>query len=169
MRKLQIRIYPDKILRKKAATVKNIKDQERKLVTLMIETMRASDGIGLAAPQVGISKRLIVIEDVENKNNGLPYVFFNPKILKKKGRCSFCEGCLSVADVTSDISRPESVLVEALDQDGKRVKIDTDGLLARILQHEIDHLDGILFIDRVGFLKRKRILNKISSKVCTKL
>ncbi len=76
---------------------------------------------------------------------------------------------MSVADVTSDILRPESVLAEALDQDGKRVKMDTGGLLARILQHEIDHLDGILFIDRIGFLKRKSILKKISSKVCTKL
>ena len=169
MRKLQIRVYPDKILRKKAAVVKAIGDHERKMASLMIEAMRASDGIGLAAPQVGISKRIIVIEDVENKNNGLPYVFFNPKILKKKGRCSFCEGCLSVVDVTSDISRPELVLVEALDQDGKRVKIDTGGILARILQHEIDHLDGIHFIDRIGFLKRKRILKNISSKVCTKL
>ena len=169
MKKLQIRIYPDKILRKKAMVVKAIGDQERKLATLMIEAMRASDGIGLAAPQVGISKRIIVMEDVENKNKGLPYIFFNPKILKKKGRCSFCEGCLSVADVTSDILRPESVLAEALDQDGKRVKMDTGGLLARILQHEIDHLDGILFIDRIGFLKRKRILKKISSEVCTKL
>ena len=169
MRKLEIRTYPDKILRKKAAAVKAIGEKERKLATLMIETMRASDGIGLAAPQVGISKRIIVIEDIENKNKDLPYVFFNPKILKKKGRCSFCEGCLSVADVMSDILRPESVLVEALDRDGKQVKIDTGGLLARILQHEIDHLDGILFIDRIGFLKRKRILKKISSKVCTKL
>ena len=133
----------------------------------MIETMRSANGIGLAAPQVGINERIIVIEAIEQKDS--PLLLFNPRVVRKKGRCSFCEGCLSVPQVTSDIVRPESIAVEAIDLDERVTKIDTDGLLARVLQHEIDHLDGVLFIDRVGFLKRKGILKQVSKKVCMEL
>jgi len=169
MAKLEIKIYPDKILRKKALEVKGVSDAEQKLASDMIEAMRSANGVGLAAPQVGVTKRIIVIEDIEGKNNSSPYVFLNPKILKKNGRSSFYEGCLSVPDVMHDITRAKSVVMEALDLKGEKVRIDTGGLLARVLQHEIDHLDGILFIDRVGFLKRKRVLKEISSKVCMEL
>jgi peptide deformylase len=169
MSQLDIKIYPDKILRKRCAEVKDIGDKELKLASDMIETMRSAKGVGLAVPQIGISRRIIVIEDVENKNNGSALTFFNPRILKREGRCSFCEGCLSLPHVTADIIRPEKVLVEAVNIEGEKVKIDATGLLARVLQHEIDHLDGILFIDRVGFFKRKKILKQISSKVCVEL
>ena len=169
MAKLEIKIYPDKILRKKALEVKGVSDAEQKLASDMIEAMRSADGVGLAAPQVGVTKRIIVIEDIEGKNNSSPYVFFNPMVVKKIGRISFCEGCLSVPDVTYDITRAKSVVMEALDLKGEKVRIDTGGFFARVLQHEIDHLDGILFIDRVGFLKRKKVLKEISSKVCTEL
>ena len=165
MAKLTIRIYPDDILRKKAVPVKKIGKEEKALAYDMIETMRCSQGVGLAAPQVGIGKRIIVVEDVDN--NRSPLVLINPVIVRKKGRSRFCEGCLSVPGMTSDVVRPEFISMEAVTLEGKDIKIDAKGLLARIIQHEIDHLDGVLFIDRIGFLKRKRIMKKISSsKVC---
>lgn len=167
MPKLEIKIYPDKILMRKSHGVKSIGKEERRLAFDMIETMRAVNGVGLAAPQVGISKRIIVAEDPENNRAAL--ILVNPRIVKKKGRTKFCEGCLSIPQITSDVIRPEIVVVEALNLDGKVLKIDTGGLLARILQHEIDHLDGILFIDRIGFLRRKKIMKKISSNVCMEL
>ena len=160
--KLEIKVYPEKALRKKAAALKRVGDAERKLVRAMIETMGAANGVGLAAPQVGISKRIIVVLDVEGSGQAL--VFINPKIIKKKGKSRFCEGCLSVPDATSDVVRPEFITLEALNIDGDSIKMEAGGLLARIMQHEIDHLDGILFIDRIGILKRKRII-----KTCVKL
>ncbi len=169
MGKMEIRVYPDKVLRKKSLEVKKVGDEERQFASSMIETMRFANGVGLAAPQVGVSRRIIVVEDTENKNDNSPFVFLNPRIIRKKGRSTFCEGCLSVPDVAHDVVRARSVVLEALDLKGDKVKMDTDGILARILQHEIDHLDGVLFIDRVGFLKRKRILKEISTKVCMEL
>ena len=167
MSKLTIKIYPDKILRQKAGRVGKIDGPLRQLASDMIETMRHANGVGLAAPQVGETKRIIVIEAVEN--NPLPLVLVNPNLLKRRGRSSFCEGCLSVPEVTSEVARPEFIAVEALDLKGEVLKIETGGLLARIIQHEMDHLNGILFIDRIGFLKRKKIAKTISSKVCMEL
>ena len=167
MSKLDIKIYPDKILTRKSDEVRSVGNEERKLASDMIETMRAVNGVGLAAPQVGISKRIIVAEDPENNRTVL--VLVNPRILKKKGRSKFCEGCLSIPQITSDVVRPDWIIVEALNLDGKTLRIDTGGLLARILQHEIDHLEGVLFIDRIGFLRRKKIVKNISSNVCMEL
>jgi len=165
--KLSIKIYPDKILRKKAAPLKRVGDDERRLARDMIETMRSANGVGLAAPQVGISKRIIVVLDVEGSGKAL--VFINPKIVRKKGRSRFCEGCLSVPDVTSDVVRPEFITVEALNLGGESIKMEIGGLLARIIQHEVDHLDGILFIDRIGLLKRKKLIKQLGPKVCMEL
>lgn len=167
MSKLNIKVYPDRILKRKAKPIVKIGKTEQKLAYNMVETMRNADGVGLAGPQVGISKRIIVVEDVDNNRSA--FVLINPKVVKKKGRSHFCEGCLSVPGIMSDVLRPESVIVEALNLDGEGIRLDTKGLLARILQHEIDHLDGILFIDRISFLKRKKIMKKISSKVCMEL
>ena len=164
---LEIKKYPDPILKKKASEVKKIGEKESKLAYSMVETMRSANGAGLAAPQVGVSKRIIVIEDVENHE--LALILINPKIIKKKGRSSFCEGCLSVPEISSDIVRPESIVVEAFNLDGETLRIKTGGILARIIQHEVDHLDGILFIERVNFLKRKKIIKHISSKICMEL
>ncbi len=164
---LNIRKFPDRVLRKKAILVQAIGEEERKLAYDMIETMRSARGVGLAAPQVGVGRRIIVIEAMED--NASELILCNPRILRKSGRSSFCEGCLSVPDVTSDVVRPETVVVEALALDRDLLKIETGGLLARVIQHEIDHLDGILFIDRIGFLKRKKVLREISSKVCMEL
>ena len=167
MSKMQIKIYPDPVLRKKAVMVRAIGKEERELAKDMIDAMHASNGVGLAAPQVGISKRIIVVEDLEGTKSSL--VFINPKVVKKKGRSSFCEGCLSVPDITRDVIRPEFIVLEALNLDGDKIKIETGGFLARVVQHEIDHLDGILFIDRIGILRRKKILKEIMPKVCTRL
>ena len=166
MAKLEIKIYSDPVLRKKARPVGKVGDAERKLASDMIETMRSASGVGLAAPHVGISKRIIVVEGVDDDSAAL--VLINPKIVRKKGSVNFCEGCLSLPGVSSDVLRPEAITVEALNLDGDVFKINADGLLARIIQHEIDHLDGILFIDKIGFLKRRKIIKQLGAKVCMK-
>ncbi|MEE8317858.1 MAG: peptide deformylase [Candidatus Omnitrophota bacterium] len=167
MSRLDIKIYPDKILRQKARPVGKIDKVVQGLVCDMMETMRQAEGVGLAAPQIGISKRIIVAEDAGTNRSAIALI--NPRILKKKGNSHFCEGCLSVPGVTSDIIRPESIIVEGLDPEGEILKIQARGFFARVIQHEIDHLDGILFIDRVSFFKRRKIIKQISSKVCMKL
>lgn len=169
MAKLDIKIYPDTVLRKKAIEVRKITDSDRKLAYDMVEAMRADNGVGLAAPQVGILRRIIVIEDVEDKKQAI--VLINPRITAKRGKSVFCEGCLSIPGVTNDVSRPAKVSLEAMNLDGKKISIEAAGLFARIAQHEIDHLDGILFIDRVGYFKRKKILKHLDSvkKVCIEL
>ena len=165
MAKLEIKIYPDPALRKKARLVEKVGDDERRLAYNMIETMRSSNGVGLAAPQVGISKRIIVAEDIEGDNRAV-LTLINPKITQKKGKAKFCEGCLSLPGVSSDVMRPEFITVEALNLDGDELKINTGGILARIIQHETDHLDGIVFIERIGFLKRKKIIKQLGARVC---
>jgi len=165
MAKLEIKTYPDPSLRKKARLVVKVGEAERKLAYDMIETMRFANGVGLAAPQVGINKRIIVVEDAEGDNR-VALTLINPKITQKKGKVKFCEGCLSLPGVSSDVVRPEFITVEALNLDGDALKINTDGLLARIIQHETDHLNGIMFIDKIGFLKRKKIIKQLGAKVC---
>jgi len=168
MAELEIKIYPDPILRKKSKPIENVGSNERKLAYDMIETMRLANGVGLAGPQVGIERRIIVVEDMEGDNR-VAITLINPKIVHKKGKTRFCEGCLSLPGVSNDVIRPESVTVEAVNLDGDNVKIDASGILARIIQHEIDHLDGVMFIDKIGFLKRKKIIKQFGAKVCVKL
>ncbi len=167
MAKLEIKIYPDPVLRKKARQVGKVGNDERKLAYDMIETMRFANGVGLAAPQVGISKRIIVVEDMVGDNK-IALTLINPKITQKKGKVKFCEGCLSLPGVSNDVVRPKFITVEALNLDGDMFKINAEGLLARIIQHETDHLDGILFVDKIGFLKRKKIIKQLGVKVCMK-
>ncbi len=152
---LQIKKYSNSVLRKKCEKVKEITPEIKKLVEDMIETMKKEQGVGLAAPQVGVSKRVIIAET----ENGVKE-FINPKILKKSKETEIMEeGCLSFPDLRLKIKRWKEVEIESLDGDGKKIK--TEGILARILQHEIDHLNGILFIDRISKLKRFRIRNKL--------
>ncbi|MDP2911517.1 MAG: peptide deformylase [Candidatus Omnitrophota bacterium] len=165
MAKLEIKIYPDPVLRKKAKPVEKTGIDEQKLAYDMIETMRSAKGVGLAAPQVGVSKRMIVVEDIEGDNK-VVLTLINPKITQKKGKVKFCEGCLSLPGISSDVVRPEFITVEAQNLDGDLLKINAEGLLARIIQHEMDHLDGIVFIDRISFLKRKKIIKQLGAKVC---
>ena len=151
---LEIRKYPDAVLSTVASPVKNITGETAKYVADMIETMYAAPGVGLAAPQVGISQRVIVL-DVDHENpRKLVFKLINPVITRAEGEVIWEEGCLSVVDFTAEVKRAAKVEVVAFDENQKEIRIDADGLLAVALQHEIDHLYGKLFIDRISRLKR---------------
>lgn len=151
---LEILKYPNPILAKVAAPVKNITDSTVRLVNDMLDTMYAAPGVGLAAPQVGQSQRIIVL-DIDHENPGKQvYKLINPVISRVEGEVTWEEGCLSVVDFTAEVRRAAQVEVIAVDELEKEVRIAADGLLAVALQHEIDHLDGKLFIDRISRLKR---------------
>ena len=145
-----IRTKEDPALREVALEVKKITPQIKKLLDELAETMYDAEGVGLAAPQVGIAKRLIVI-DVQDENGLLKLI--NPLIIARKGRETTPEGCLSFPGVAGEEERDATVTVQATDPDGNTVQICASGLLARAFQHEIDHLDGILFVDRVTSLR----------------
>lgn len=140
---LEIRKAGDPVLKQKAAPVEKITKKTKELIESMAETMYKADGVGLAAPQVGISQQIIVI-DVGEGLIGL----INPTIVERDGLESASEGCLSIPGVFGDVERASHVIVEAQDRNGKSVRIAANGLLSRALQHEIDHLEGILFIER---------------------
>lgn len=140
----QIREYGDEILRKKAREVEVVDEKIRELIEDMIETMHKYNGVGLAAPQVGILKRVVVIDLYDD--NG-PISLINPKIVKQKGKQEVEEGCLSFPNQYAKLIRPEEVVAEALNENGEKIKIKAKGLLAQAICHELEHLDGILFID----------------------
>ncbi|HWP22666.1 MAG TPA: peptide deformylase [Candidatus Binatia bacterium] len=151
---LEILKYPAPVLRKAGAPVKNITGETARLVSDLLETMYAAPGVGLAAPQVGVSQRIVVL-DIDHENPGKQvYKLINPVITRAEGEIVWEEGCLSVVDFTAEVRRAARVQVIGYDEDEKEVKIDAEGLLAVALQHEIDHLDGKLFIDRISRLKR---------------
>ena len=158
----RIRLYSDPVLREKALLVQNITDVERKLAEDMLATMYASPiGVGLAAPQVGILSRLIVIDLDRDAPEGSPLVLFNPTIQNLAGEATEEEGCLSFPGITADVKRAARAVVTAQDIDGEPVRIEAEDLLARALQHEIDHLDGVLFIDHVSGLRRQLLRGKL--------
>jgi len=146
---LEIKKYPDEVLKKKCELIKNITKNERKIFDEMLFTMKHFCGIGLAAPQVGIGKRLIVA-DVEGNIIKLA----NPEIIDTSDVDNMKEGCLSVPDIMVDIKRPDKVVVKGLDEQGKSVCIKAEGLLARVLQHEIDHLKGRIIVDYMNTLEK---------------
>lgn len=158
----RIRVYSDPVLREKALPVQEIRDVERKLAADMLTTMYASPiGVGLAAPQVGVLKRLIVIDLDRDDPEGTPLVLFNPKIHSLEGETIEEEGCLSFPGITADVKRAAKAVVTAQGIDGEPIRIEGKDLLARALQHEIDHLDGILFIDYLSGLKRQLLRGKL--------
>ena len=159
---LTILHYPDPRLRIKAEPVAAVTDAHRRLIADMLETMYAAPGIGLAATQVGVAERLIVL-DVSDEGDQ-PQAFFNPEILAREGKEVMEEGCLSVPGVFEEVERAERIRLRALDRHGKPVEFDADGLLAVCIQHEIDHLDGRLFVDYLSDLKRKRIRKRIEKE-----
>lgn len=163
---LKVVQYPDPVLTTKTKPVERITDAERKLVSDMIETMYAENGVGLAANQVGVSKQLFVASADQVK--GMELVFFNPRIIKTEGIIKEFEGCLSVREFYEPVKRAKKVWMKAINLDGQEVEITGEGLLSRIFQHEIDHLNGILFIDKVGMLKSRRIKKKLSKKPAAK-
>ena len=156
----EIVIYPDPVLRKKAKEVKRIDDGVARLAAEMAETMYAASGIGLAAPQVGVSERVILV-DVTGPERKELITLVNPVIVEKEGRVIFEEGCLSLPEVREKVERAARVLVRGYDLDEREREIEADGLLAIALQHEIDHLDGVLFIDYLSRLKRDMIERKL--------
>jgi peptide deformylase len=168
---LEIRKYPEKILKEKAAPVESIDSHLQHLIDDMIETMHTVRGLGLAANQVGISKRLSVIDTSIREENRSLIVLINPVIIEKEGLIEAEEGCLSIPGYMTTIKRAEKVYVRGLNREGKTIEIEGTGLLARALQHEIDHLDGLLFIDRMSPIKRqffkrryKKLMNAAKSE-----
>ena len=154
--------FPNKVLKTRAVEVTQITAEDHKLVKNMIETMYAENGVGLAANQVGVLKRVFVASHDQVKGN--EQVYFNPKIVKKEGVIKEFEGCLSVPEFYEPVKRAKKVWMQAMDLDSKMVEVKAEGLLSRIFQHEIDHLDGILFIDRLGLLKSKLTRTRLSKK-----
>jgi len=154
---------PNKLLRQISETVKKVGDDEKKLMDDMLDTMYEAPGIGLAAVQVGVPKRIIVMDISRDENNKEPRYFVNPVIKNKnKEKSTYEEGCLSVPDQFAEIERPNSCEVEYLDYDGKKQILKAEGLLATCIQHEMDHLEGILFIDYLSKLKKSMIIKKLS-------
>ncbi|MFH1158973.1 MAG: peptide deformylase [Pseudomonadota bacterium] len=168
---LQIYVAPHPVLKKKAAPVKGgVTDALRKLMNDMLDAMYACDGLGLAAPQVGISERILVLDIDQPKGDDLtpeqkrkkPQCFVNPEILRSSEDLRiYNEGCLSVPGQYADVARPDKVRVKYIDYDGKEKEVEADGLLATVLQHEMDHLDGVLFVDHLSGLKRDILMRKL--------
>ena len=142
---VDIKVVPDPVLRQKAKRIRSIDNSVQKLISDMLETMRAASGVGLAAPQVGVSLRLAVIGIPEEED----IVLINPEIVRKSGERLVEEGCLSIPGYIGQISRAESVTVKGRDRNGREIRIKADELLAQALEHEIDHLDGVLYIDHL--------------------
>lgn len=160
---LTILEYPDKRLRKKAAPVTEVDDALRQVIDDMFETMYEAPGIGLAATQVNVHKRLLVIDVSEDKSQ--PLVFINPEIeVLDPTPLGYEEGCLSVPGYYEEVQRPRRIRVSALDRMGEPFELEAEGLLAICLQHEVDHLEGKLFVDYLSTLKRQRIRDKLSKE-----
>jgi peptide deformylase len=159
---LQIRVYGDSVLRQKALPIEAITSIEKELADSMLATLYSiPNGVGLAAPQVGVSTRLVVIDVNREDLDSKPLVLINPKIQSLEGEVVDEEACLSIPDVTADIKRAERAFVTAINLDGEEFSVESEGFFARVLQHEIDHLDGVLFIDYVGGLKRQLLRKKL--------
>ena len=154
---LDVRLYGDPILRRKAMHVQEVTPELRRLISDMVETMFHQVGIGLAAPQVGIPYRLLVMDDGKGDARAL----VNPVITQRSGSVVDEEGCLSLPGIYADVERSKSITVEATDEDEQPVNLEAIGMQARVIQHEMDHLDGILFIDHLSPLARDRIKKRI--------
>jgi len=164
---LKIYTAPDPVLKRVASPVNKVDDALRRQMDDMLETMYDDDGIGLAAPQVGISNRVLVIDLEQQDGSGLskkgnPLYFANPEIIWfSEEHAVYNEGCLSVPEMYGEVERPAQIRVKYLDYNGKEQELEADGLLATCLQHEVDHLNGVLFIDHLSALKRNIILRKL--------
>jgi peptide deformylase len=157
---LTVRLYGDPVLRQVAAPVREITPEIRRIIADMTETMWHQVGIGLAAPQVGVPRRILVMDD----GKGGVQALINPVIESRSGTIREEEGCLSLPGVFADVERSRSITVSALDADGKPFSLDASGLKSRVVQHEMDHLDGVLFIDRLPPVTRDRIKKKIQKE-----
>ena len=159
---LRIRIYGDPVLRRKAIPIRKITTVEKKLAEEMLATMYAEpNGVGLAAPQIGVLKRLVVIDSNRNDLDSKPLVLVNPQIQSLEGEVVNEEGCLSIPNITADVKRARKAVVTARNIDGEEICVEGEEFVARVLQHEIDHLDGVLFIDYISDRKRQLLRKKL--------
>lgn len=161
---LEIRTYNDKILRKKAEKIIKLNEIMIKLINDMFETLNKAQGIGLAASQVGYLIRLVVI-NMLTEDEKIQKVLINPEIIESKGKEILEEGCLSIPNIKGEVSRFSEIIVEAQDENFNRTRFKANKLLARVIQHEIDHLNGIFFIDRINFFKRRKIIKQIKKNL----
>lgn len=152
---LQLHLLGSPLLRQHSEIVPSVDEDVRRLIGDMFETMDAAKGIGLAANQVGVARRVAVV-DVDDDR----FVMVNPRIVETEGRASAEEGCLSIPEIYADVTRPDRVVLEALDAEGRPYRKEATGLKARAIQHEIDHLDGILFLDHLSLVRRQMLLAK---------
>lgn len=162
-------ILPDPILRQVSTSLEAINDETRRLAADMLETMYDAPGIGLAAIQIGVPRRMLVLDVSKDGEEKTPLVFINPEIVASSDTLSvYEEGCLSIPDYYAEVERPAAITVRYLDGDGKEQTIEADGLLATCLQHEIDHLNGVLFIDHISKLKRDMVIRKFTKAAKTR-
>jgi peptide deformylase len=162
---LHICTYPEEILRQRAEPITEIDEEVVKLVDHMAETMYSAPGIGLAATQVGVAKQVLVADIAPRRPESELIVLINPEIVAAEGEVIFEEGCLSVPDYQAEVKRHEKITVRGLNLKGEEVEIEAEGLLAVVLQHEIDHLNGMLFIDRLSKLKRDLYKRKVRKQL----
>ncbi len=156
-------ILPDPLLRQVSKPIERVDSDLQRLADDMLETMYDAPGIGLAAIQIGVPRRMLVIDVSREGEEKQPLVFINPEVVKSSDeRSVYEEGCLSIPDYYAEVERPATIGVKYLDRDGKEQLIDADGLLATCLQHEIDHLNGVLFIDHISRLKREMVIKKFA-------
>ena len=163
MAKLPIITAPDPRLRRKCAPVEAVDDGVRRLMDDMLETMYAAPGVGLAAPQVGIDRRVIVVDVTREDEQRTPYRMANPEVVQvSDSLANYEEGCLSLPQHYEEVTRPDRARIRFLDEAGGAREIEVEGMLATCIQHEIDHLDGILFVDHISKLKRDMIMRKLA-------
>ncbi|MDR2363291.1 MAG: peptide deformylase [Spirochaetaceae bacterium] len=158
---MEILILGNELLRQKAAPIKNISGDYKKIATEMVDALHRGKGVGLAGPQVGLMERIFVI----HIEGDVPRVFINPSIIgTSQDMVKYEEGCLSLPGIWADVRRPSSVRVQAWNEKGRPFTLDAGGILARVIQHEYDHLEGVLFIDRLPEPKRNRVLDKFKKR-----
>ncbi|MGJ7039711.1 peptide deformylase [Shinella sp. BE166] len=156
-------ILPDPILRQVSKPIETVDSEVKKLADDMLETMYDAPGIGLAAIQIGVARRMLVLDVSKDGEDKAPLVFINPEVVASSdARSVYEEGCLSIPDYYAEVERPAAITVKHLDRDGKEQLTEADGLLATCLQHEIDHLNGVLFIDHISKLKREIVIRKFT-------
>jgi peptide deformylase len=159
---LPIIVAPDYRLKHRSEVVKDVTDEHRKLIDDMFDTMYHAPGIGLAAPQVGVLKRIIIVDISKGEEEPQPYKFINPEITWSSDELfEFDEGCLSLPEHYAQVTRPDQIHLTYIDPDGQKQMLEAKGLLATCIQHEIDHLDGILFVDHISKLRRDLIIRKL--------
>ncbi len=161
MAKLPILLYPSSLIRKKSLPVTSINGELQRLIDDMVETMYAAPGVGLAAPQVGALKQIIVLDPHDDRKSTRPLALINPELVAADGQIVEEEGCLCIPDLREGVPRFKRVVVKAYDRNEKEIVLEGSDLLARILQHEIDHLNGVLFIDRLSAAKRELVKRRL--------